>query len=90
MTNALSNAELFDLNKPPYNQLTGELLSDGSMRLTYNGLGGINYALDRSFTVSPSNWQAQVTNSAGLGGVLIFTNTPIPLSNNFWRVHSVP
>jgi hypothetical protein len=36
------------------------------------------------------NWLPQVTNPAGAGGVLVFTNMPNTASNNFWRVRSVP
>jgi hypothetical protein len=43
-----------------------------------------------SFSLAPPNWMPQVTNSAGAGGVLVFTNTPNSTTNNFWRVRSVP
>jgi len=43
-----------------------------------------------SFSLSPPNRVPQVTNTAGVGGVLLFTNTPNPTTNNFWRVRSVP
>jgi hypothetical protein len=28
--------------------------------------------------------------AGGVSGVLMFTNTPMPGTNNFWRVRSVP
>ena len=61
------------------------------MRLSFVGLAGTNYALDRTFSLSPPvNWVPQVTNPAGVNGVLLFTNAPIPTTNNFWRIRSVP
>ena len=32
----------------------------------------------------------QITNPAGPNGVLLFTNTPVTTTNNFWRIRSVP
>jgi hypothetical protein len=64
-------------------------LSGGNVRLSYVGIAGTNYALDCSFSLAPANWVPQVTNSAGAGGVLVFTNTPDPTTNNFWRIRSV-
>jgi hypothetical protein len=76
---------------PGYNQITGQLLSGGNMRLSFVGLGGTNYALDRSYNLSPPiNWVPQMTNSAGVNGALIFTNLANPTTNNFWRIRSVP
>ena len=60
------------------------------MQLSFVGIAGTNYALDRSFSLSPANWVPQATNPAGAGGVLVFTNTPNPTTNNFWRIRSVP
>ena len=54
------------------------------------GIAGANYALERSFSLVPANWVPQGTNSAGAGGALVFTNTPDPTANNFWRIRSVP
>jgi hypothetical protein len=73
-----------------FNQISGQLLSGGTMRLSFVGSTGINYALDRSFSLAPANWVPQMTNSVGAGGVLIFTNRPDPTTNNFWRIRSVP
>ena len=75
---------------PGYNQISIQLLSDGSVRLSFVGIAGANYALDRSFSLMPANWVPQMTNSAGSGGVLVFTNSPDPTVNNFWRIRSVP
>ena len=71
-------------------QLTVQLLSSGNVRLSFAGIAGTNYALDRSFSLAPANWVPQVTNPAGAGGVLVLTNMPNTASNNFWRVRSVP
>jgi uncharacterized repeat protein (TIGR03803 family) len=75
---------------PGFNQISGQLLGDGDMQLFFEGFAGGNYALDRSFSLSPANWIPQVTNPADANGNLIFTNTPDPTTNNFWRIRSVP
>jgi hypothetical protein len=75
---------------PGYNQITGQLLSNGDMRLSFVGDAETRYALDRSFNLAPADWIPQETNPAGSGGVLLFTNTPDPTTNNFWRIRSVP
>ena len=74
----------------PTMQLTGQLLDNGDMRLTCGGITGTNYALDRTFCLAAPTWVPQATNTAGAKGLVIFTNTPDPALNNFWRVHSVP
>lgn len=76
---------------PGYNQLTGARLSGGAMQLSYIGYPATNYALDRAFNLAtPTSWLAQKTNTMTVSGVLMFTNTPAPGTNNFWRVRSVP
>jgi len=75
---------------PGYNQICAQLLSGGGVQLSFVGIAGANYALDCSFSLSPTNWVPQVTNPAGAVGVLVFTNTPDPATNNFWRIRSVP
>ena len=72
-----------------YNLLNGQLLNEG-MRLAFVGVAGANYVLDRTFSLSPTDWLPQETNSADSIGVLVFTNTPNLDTNNFWRIHSVP
>ena len=74
---------------PGYNRISAQLLS-GTMQLSFVGMAGANYALDRSFNLSPPNWVPVVTNPAGADGVLMFTNAPDPATNNFWRIRSVP
>ena len=75
---------------PGYNQISGQLLGTGDIQLSFVGSTGANYALDRSFGLAPPNWVPQLTNATGTGGVLVFTNTPDPTANNFWRIRSVP
>ena len=71
--------------------VTGQLLNGGNMRLSFVGSSGIPYALDRSYNLSPPvNWVPQMTNFAGVNGVLVFTNLANPTTNNFWRIRSVP
>ncbi len=75
---------------PAYNQMSIQLLSGGNVSLSFVGIAGTNYALDYTFSLSPANWVPLVTNPAGAGGVLVFTNAPDPTTNNFWRIRSVP
>ncbi len=73
-----------------YNKLSGEVLNGGGVHLTFEGILGSKYALERTFNLVPANWQPQVTNIAGVGGWLHFTNTPNTNTNNFWRIRAVP
>ena len=75
---------------PGYNQIFARLLSDGDVSLSYVGIAGADYALDRSFSLAPADWVPQATNPAGAGGALLFTNTPDAATNNFWRIRRVP
>jgi hypothetical protein len=85
-----SLARLTHISLPPgFNQIGGLLLSAGNMQLSFVGIPGWNYALDRSFSLSPADWVPQATNPAGDGGALVFTNTPDPTTNNFWRIRLV-
>ncbi len=72
------------------NLITIELLNDGRVRLAFSGNAGVNYALERSSSLSNPNWVSLVTNTAPSGGMLAFTNTPDTTINNFWRIRSVP
>ena len=61
------------------------------MQFSYIGYPATNYALDRAFNLSPPiSWVGQKTNTMTVSGVLTFTNAPMPGTNNFWRVRSVP
>jgi PKD repeat protein len=74
-----------------YNLISSPAVNGGIVQLTYVGVAGNNYALDRAFNLSPPvNWVPQATNPAGIGGVVGFTNAPNPATNNFWRIRSVP
>src|SRR6202044_2704468 len=55
---------------------SGQLMGGGNVRLSFVGIAGTNYALDRSFSLAPADWVPQLTNPAGTEGVLVFTNTP--------------
>jgi alpha-tubulin suppressor-like RCC1 family protein len=85
-----SNAVLTVTIPAGYNQISGQIMSSGDMHFSYVGIAGWNYALDRSFSLAPPNWIPQVTNPADMNGNLVFTNTPDPTTNNFWRIRSVP
>ena|ERR1035438_606053 len=73
-----------------YNQISGQLVGWTNVQLSFVGIANANYALDRTFNLSPPNWIPQATNAAGSFGALVFTNTPDPTTNNFWRIRSVP
>jgi alpha-tubulin suppressor-like RCC1 family protein len=74
-----------------YNLVSSPSVSGSNVLITYVGVAGNNYALDRTFNlVPPVNWLPQVTNPAGIGGAMSFTNAPNPATNNFWRIRSVP
>ena len=90
--NNTNRPELIVIGTPGYNLISARLVNDGSgrMSLPFVGLAGVNYALDRSLSLAPPNWIPQVTNSAGAGGVLVFTNAPNAATNNYWRIRSVP
>jgi alpha-tubulin suppressor-like RCC1 family protein len=88
--NSTNRPEQIVAGPPGYNRIAIQLLSGGDVRLSYVGLAGTNYALERSFTVEPANWVPCATNPAGAGGELVLTNTPDPATNNLWRIRSVP
>ena len=73
-----------------YNQISSLPANGGNMQLSFVGIAGTNYALERSFSLAPPDWLPQVTNPANSFGALVFTNTPNPATNNFWRIRSVP
>ncbi len=73
-----------------YNRIAIQLMSGPKVRLSFVGLDGTNYALDRTFNLAPVNWVPQTTNRADSVGVLVLTNTPNAATNNFWRIRSVP
>ena len=73
-----------------YNQISAQHLSDGDVQMSFVGIAGVNYALERSFSLALPGWVPQVTNPANSFGLLVFTNTPNAATNNFWRIRSVP
>ena len=75
---------------PVYNQISAQMVSGGVMWLTFTGLPGTNYVLERTFKLAPANWLPQVTNPADGSGAVVFSNTPVASTNNFWRILSVP
>jgi len=75
---------------PGYNQITVQFSGGTNWQLSFLGGEGTKHELDRSFSLSPVNWIPQVTNPAGTGGTLVFTNAPDRTTNNFWRIRSVP
>ena len=88
--NPTNQPEQIVVGTQSYNKIFGQFLSGSNMRLSFFGNAGANYALDRSFTLTAANWIPQMTNFAGAGGALVFTNTPNAANNNFWRIRSVP
>lgn len=75
---------------PGYNVITPMPVKPDGISLAYRGATRGLYALDRSLSLSGAVWTPQYTNSAGSAGMLVFTNTPKPGTNNFWRVRFVP
>jgi hypothetical protein len=73
-----------------YDQISGQILSSGNVRLSFVGIAGATYALDWSSSLTPANWVPQATNPASSFGALVFTNAPVATTNNFWRIRSVP
>ena len=73
-----------------YNHISGQLFGTGNVRLSFVGIAGSNYALERTFNLFQANWVSLVTKPARSDGLLVFTNTPKPNTNNFWRIRSVP
>lgn len=91
----LGDGVVYQTNRPTqilgaYNQINCQPLIGGNMRLSYMGIAGANYALDRSASLAPPNWLPQATNPANSFGALVLTNTPNPAANNFWRIRSAP
>ena len=73
-----------------FNQLSVQVVGPDVV-LTYLGIPALNYALDRTFNLTPPvTWVPQITNPAAFNGAIIFTNTPNPSTNNFWRTRHVP
>jgi len=79
-----------DTSGGSYNQLA--TVSVGSdVRLTFLGIPHLNYALDRTYNLTPPiDWVPQFTNSAAANGAMIFTNTPASSTNNYWRTRYIP
>jgi hypothetical protein len=85
-----NNTNRAELLLAPYNRISGQLLTNGAMQLSFVGVATANYALDRFASLALPNWIPLATNPATSYGALIFTNTPDPTTNNFWRIRSVP
>jgi autotransporter-associated beta strand protein len=65
-------------------------LSDGTLRLTYEGTPGTAYALERATNLGASAlWVPLSTNVVPGSGLLLFTNTPLPPAT-FYRTRRVP
>ncbi|HEY1789508.1 MAG TPA: hypothetical protein VGJ73_15225 [Verrucomicrobiae bacterium] len=77
---------------PPqgYDQILLQPLANGKARLSFVGMPGTNYALDRSFTLASPNWVPQTTNAVNLLNALVFTNVVNQMTNTFWRIRMVP
>ncbi|MEI7940872.1 MAG: ubiquitin-like protein [Verrucomicrobiota bacterium] len=74
-----------------FNLVSFTQISGGQVRLTYMGMPGYHYALDRTDNLTyPIQWIPQVTNLVDGVGQLIFTNQPDTATNNFWRTRYLP
>ena len=87
---ATSSVASLTVTLPPgYNEVSFRLLDGGAVRLSFLGIGGADYVLERTFNLSPPPvWVPLATNRAAADGSLVFTNTPVPATNDFWRVRS--
>jgi len=84
MDSSVYSAELYQPD-PAVRLLTG-----GDLELSFQGVPGTNYELQRAFSPLSPVWISQATNPARAGSTLIFTNSPDPTTNNFWRIRSAP
>src|ERR1700744_1477266 len=73
-----------------YNQIVLNQIDAAGVHLSFMGMAGANYALDRSLDLASSSWVPQMTNTADASGMVVFINVPVAGSNNFWRVRRVP
>ena len=74
-----------------FNLVSLTQIGGGQVRLTYMGMPGYRYALDRTDNLAyPIQWIPQVTNLTDGVGQLIFTNQPAAATNNFWRTRYLP
>jgi alpha-tubulin suppressor-like RCC1 family protein len=87
--NATNRPEQIHAGPPGYNRISVQILGGGSVSLSFVGIAGGKYALDRSFNLIPAEWVAVTTNQAGAGGAVVFSDVPSPGTNNFWRVRWV-
>lgn len=89
--NGTINVTLTPAASQGFNQMSPPVvLNNGDLVFTYLGIPGFNYALDRSFNLTPPvTWTPQVTNPAGPNGAILFTNTPDATTNNYWRTRYV-
>ncbi len=70
-----------------YNQINAQAVGGGKVKLTFAGLPGVNYAVDRTFNLLPViQWTPLSTNFTDSSGSLILTNTAVANTNNFWRM----
>lgn len=75
---------------PSTNQLALAPIGNGSLRLIFAGWPTFRYSLDRTHDlVEPAVWEPLQTNWAGAQGFVIYTNTPIPGLNNFYRARRI-
>ena len=90
-TNTTTNSPKLIVAGPPgFNQFFSQSKTGSDLQLGFAGYVGAKYALDRTFSLAPPDWMPQVTNITDVGGVVVFTNTPNPATNNFWRVRLMP
>jgi hypothetical protein len=74
-----------------FNQISAQTLSSPNVKLTFIGIPGANYALDRTFNLDPPiQWTPLSTNAMGLTGTLALTTAAVTTTNNFWRFRTVP
>lgn len=90
LSSAAVTTNITTLQRADYNRVSGKLLGNSQMRLSFVGAPLKNYVLERSSSLAPVSWEPQATNATDLNGALVFTNQPKVGTNSFWRIRSVP
>jgi hypothetical protein len=80
----------FSIPVLPFNITSVQMLSPGSIKLTWDSVSGKNYQVQSTDALNPVNWTTNGTVTA-TGTSTSFTNSPIPGSaSQFYRVVATP
>jgi hypothetical protein len=91
--NSTSLTALDDVSVLPlasFNQIQAQAVAGGKVQLSFVGIPGANYALERTFNLLPPvQWSPLSTNVIGLTGTFVITTNVVANTNNFWRFRAV-